>query len=338
MAWYDAPWAKTAGKVLDPAGLFRHKKGPEQYQVDLEQNPRLTDAHKLRGRLGSIGLHSMQNVDDDFRQRQLATADRLQGVLTGEEAGAGELAARRAGQRAMAQQMAAANMARGSNAALAARSAAGNMGRIGTDMAGQAQQAAMQDQMAAQAQLGQILGQGRGQDVQTAQMMAQQQQMRDQARLQALQQMFGISDAEMRARQQQDQLRVQQAQTMMGLKPSSPLGDALGMVGQVGGAVAAFSDKRLKKDIEDESGPDAIDRMLDSLKPYSYEYKDPDDPRKGRGRHFGVMAQDLEKSKKGKELVEDTPEGKIVNYGKGLSTMMASIASIHERLKKVEAI
>ncbi len=48
------------------------------------------------------------------------------------------------------------------------------------------------------------------------------------------------------------------------------------------------------------------------------------------------MAQDLEKTPEGKALVENTDQGKIVDYGKGLGTMLAAMADIHKRLKKIE--
>jgi hypothetical protein len=49
---------------------------------------------------------------------------------------------------------------------------------IGAQSAGQAQQAAMQDQQNAQAMLGQVLGQGRGQDMSLAQAQAEMNQQR----------------------------------------------------------------------------------------------------------------------------------------------------------------
>ena len=48
------------------------------------------------------------------------------------------------------------------------------------------------------------------------------------------------------------------------------------------------------------------------------------------------MAQDLEKSKLGKEAVSDTPSGKIVDYKDLQPKMLASLAALNERLKKIE--
>lgn len=94
-----------------------------------------------------------------------------------------------------------------------------------------------------------------------------------------------------------------------------------------------FSDRRVKKNVRPASD---VDSMLERLKSYEYEYKDPDKPLRGRGRHISVMAQDLEKSELGREMVHDTPEGKVVNYGKGLGTMLAAIARVHERVSDLE--
>ena len=50
----------------------------------------------------------------------------------------------------------------------------------------------------------------------------------------------------------------------------------------------------------------------------------------------GVMAQDLEKSPMGASFVQDTPQGKMVDYGHGLAAILASQANIHDRLRQLE--
>lgn len=105
-----------------------------------------------------------------------------------------------------------------------------------------------------------------------------------------------------------------------------------GMVDTGAGAIASiFSDENLKTEINEADND--IDEMLDKLSPYEYEYKD---EKHGKGKHTGIMAQDLEKSKAGKELVNDTPEGKTVDVKKALGAIMASQARIAERLKDLE--
>ncbi len=92
------------------------------------------------------------------------------------------------------------------------------------------------------------------------------------------------------------------------------------------------SDKNLKKDIK-EGGKD-MQTFLNEVSPYTYAYKD---AKFGSGPQTSVMAQDLEKSKLGKTLVTEGAEGKMVDYGKGLATMLAATAHLNQRLKEIEA-
>lgn len=91
----------------------------------------------------------------------------------------------------------------------------------------------------------------------------------------------------------------------------------------------AFSDERLKDDVEDFDASE----FLDSLTPHKYNYKN---PKHGEGKHAGVMAQDLEKSEIGSGMVTDTPEGKMVDTKKASMAALASLANINDRLKKLE--
>lgn len=95
-------------------------------------------------------------------------------------------------------------------------------------------------------------------------------------------------------------------------------------------AAAMFmSDEREKEDIEDFNASD----FLDSLTPHKYKYRD---QKHGQGQQAGVMAQDLEKTEIGSNLVSEGPEGKMVDYNKAGPTMMASLADLNKRLKKME--
>lgn len=79
--------------------------------------------------------------------------------------------------------------------------------------------------------------------------------------------------------------------------------------------------------------------LVDGVKPYSYEYKPGErGPTAPPGRHYGVMAQDLERTKVGRTMVQDDPRTgrKTVNYGQGLGAMMAGLADVHSRIKKLE--
>jgi hypothetical protein len=107
--------------------------------------------------------------------------------------------------------------------------------------------------------------------------------------------------------------------------------DNLGFVGglaQAGGT--AISDERAKDEIRDFDPSE----FLDAITGYKYKYKDK--KKNGEGDHAGVMAQDLEKTSVGKSMVEDTKDGKVVDYGKGFGTILACLADMHDRVKKVE--
>ena len=104
-------------------------------------------------------------------------------------------------------------------------------------------------------------------------------------------------------------------------------------------AMMAYSDKDLKKNIrsakdKDLLNPGQIDGFLDSLFAKQYNYKS---KKHGEGKQVGIMAQDLEKTQLGKQMVENTPEGKRVNFGKGLGLVMASQARLNERLNALGA-
>lgn len=105
-----------------------------------------------------------------------------------------------------------------------------------------------------------------------------------------------------------------------------------GLFGSVlgAGATVAASDEEVKDNIQDFDASE----FLDNLTPSKYRYKEPG--KFGAGVHASPMAQDLEKSEVGRSMVKDTPEGKMVDYGKGFGAILASLTDVHQRLKKVE--
>lgn len=100
------------------------------------------------------------------------------------------------------------------------------------------------------------------------------------------------------------------------------------LIGSAAGAAAAASDENLKENVE-EFNPS---EFLDSLTSYKYNYKNPS--KFGEGEQVGVLAQDLEKF--APQMVEDTPEGKMVDYNKAGGPLFASLADLNDRLKKIE--
>lgn len=95
----------------------------------------------------------------------------------------------------------------------------------------------------------------------------------------------------------------------------------------------AISDKQQKKGAKNFQPKE----FLDKLQAYSYEYKNPEMPGAGEGKHVSVMAQDLEKAGPvGKQMVMDTPNGKMVDYGKGFGAILAAQADLNARLNEIE--
>lgn len=112
-------------------------------------------------------------------------------------------------------------------------------------------------------------------------------------------------------------------------------GEGAGMAEGAGAAASAMSDKNDKQDVE-QPDDDRIARFIDALKAYEYEYKDPNMPGAGEGRFVSPMAQDIEKTPLGKNMVEDTPNGKMVNYGKAGGLMLATAAMLNDRMGELE--
>lgn len=99
------------------------------------------------------------------------------------------------------------------------------------------------------------------------------------------------------------------------------------LIGTGLGAAAAFSDEEVKEEVKDFDPSE----FLDSLTSVKFKYKDPS---MGAGKQIGVMAQDIEKE--APQMVVDTPDGKVVDYNKAGGPLLASMSSLHERLKKLE--
>lgn len=95
-----------------------------------------------------------------------------------------------------------------------------------------------------------------------------------------------------------------------------------------GATAASKSDINAKKDIEDFDAA----AFLDELTPTKYRYKNPE--RDGKGEQVGVMAQEIEPHIP--QMVIDTPEGKMVDYNKAGGPIFASLADLHDRLKRLE--
>jgi hypothetical protein len=116
--------------------------------------------------------------------------------------------------------------------------------------------------------------------------------------------------------------------------------DFFANLGSSGSKMYAASDENVKENIK-ESKNDAnklVEQFMDALKSYSYNYKEKENNGKEnpKGEVTSVMAQDLEKSKLGKKMVKEGPDGKMVDYAQGFAPLFAAIAELNERTKKLE--
>lgn len=105
----------------------------------------------------------------------------------------------------------------------------------------------------------------------------------------------------------------------------------------IGSSIAsALSDEECKKDI-DKNVNSEVKNFLNAIKGSTYKYKKDAPVKDGEKKHLGVMAQNLEKTKLGKSMVEEGPKGnKQINFGEGFNAMLASMASLNDRLSKIE--
>lgn len=189
--------------------------------------------------------------------------------------------------------------ARPANAAMAARTAMMNSGRIGSGLAGQTALAGLMERQQAQQALAQLnLGQ-RGQDLQAA---------------------LGSRGNAINA----------YGNVLGQPKGPSTAESAAQTAAMVAAAAAMFSDRRLKEDIK--PGKDKARAALDQLAAYSYRYKD---DKHGKGEQFGIMAQDLEKAGL-KHAVIDTPAGKMVHGAKLAASNTGMLAALSRRVSELE--
>lgn len=104
-------------------------------------------------------------------------------------------------------------------------------------------------------------------------------------------------------------------------------------------AMSKISDEDMKKEVKKDGEEFSSKSFLDALQSYTYEYKNKDKahPLAGEGKRLSVMAQDLEKAGPvGRSMVIDTPQGKVVDYGRGFGAILAAQAELNKRLKEVE--
>lgn len=318
---------------------------PDPSAFNIDRLPQQQTALRHSGQAAAVrtaaGLD--QERSDQWRNQQMGFGE----VLANRAMGNGPTAAGaqlQAGTDA-AISAARANAAGSSNPALANRMAGQQIGTTVQQAANQATQLRAQEMNQAQDAFGNYLATARGQDLSaaTANLSSEQQQrqMNDQMVQYYTSQGLTLEQAQLQARMALEELRAGQALGAQQIQSQIAMGDAdraqqaqAGVIGAAGSMLAAFSDERLKKDIAPADGE--VRDFIKAIEPYRFKYKS---HRHGAsGEHFGVMAQDLEKSEMGKSLVVEVPgEGKAIDTVRGFGAVLAAMRHIDKRLEQVES-
>jgi hypothetical protein len=212
---------------------------------------------------------------------------------------------------------------RGRNASLGIRGLQQQYAQQGQDIAGQSALLRAQEQAQAEQQLGQLYGQMGQQDLASQELGFKQALAQQQAR-QSLQEARGRDIAQLLGLDATARESAANRRSEMKNKLIGGFFDAGGAIGAAG----IKSDENSKKDIKGAAGE--AKRFLDELTAKTFKYKGSDEPM------MGVMAQDAEKSKMGKYLVEKKGGYKALNGKKTMSAMLASLAYLNDRLNKME--
>jgi hypothetical protein len=276
-----------------------------------------------------------QAGDSAFRNDQAALINRLRNQMNGADSLA-QMQFRRATDANTAQQRSLAAGAGPGNAAMMARLASQNIGRMNQGYGQQAAMLGIQERNAAANALGGVAGQARGQDLGLSQFNAgakmQQTQMNDQAAAAARQQ--ELANAQL---MQQGSMGYESNQTQRyGIDKGVPQQPANWerVVGAAGALapLAMLSDERQKTHVQPFD--DGADRLINKLEGYKFEYKD---PAYGQGQRTGVMAQDVEQGgPMGQAMVHDHGGMKQIDMPQAVGTTLGLIGRLGERLDRLE--
>lgn len=240
------------------------------------------------------------------------------------------------------QQAQAASMRGGVNPMLLARGMQQQNAISGQQLAQSAGVMRLQEQQAAQQQLANVLQSSREQDIglagQQASLGVQQQQFVDQLTNQLMTQGFTLQQAQQMANTEMAQFNAQQNlgkyQAQKGVQAQTSGAKWAAGGAALAGLVGLLSDVRQKEEIKD-TDPKEMLEFLDALESKNYKYKNPNLSGASKGERFGIIAQDLEKSKIGKSIVKDTTQGKMVDVNQGYGVVLAALSEMNKRLKKV---
>lgn len=305
---------------------------------------------------GAIDATQKQNFDtqaaqldqspaNQFRMQQMAVAHQLAAQANGTAPSLAAMQLKQGQDAAIQNAAATAASQRGISPGMAARlQAQGTAGLMQQNNA-QSAQLRLQEQQAAQQALAGLSSTARGQDLGAASTNAGYEQQtalaNQQAGLNKAQLVAGMLGQGASTAQAQNELGSQNYNTAQQINADVAKADAElkqktqgGMLGALGGAAGAiFSDERLKTNVDYEKAGDDLKGFLDALNPARFDYKS---ETHGGKENYGFMAQDAEKSRVGKSMVVETPDGKAIDSKRALMAAIASVAHLNKRLTKVE--
>lgn len=297
----------TTAKVPGVGGIMLEK---DSFDLSKEIDP-------AKKRIAGLREQSAADLDSITPARSQALQQMGQAAL-GKGPSIAEEQMKQAQERSLAQQVAAAQSGgRGGTLGASQRQLAQNLSRSGQQIA----QASAQERIAERDRF--LNASGAERDSQ-ADLIRQQLEL-DTAAKRTLQ---DFERARSGAATQQSALLSQAKQAQMG-----------GISGMIQGAgqaamMAMGSDKNMKKDIKSNSKK--VDSFLDQLKAREYNYKNPNEKGASSGKKSGIMAQDLEKSEIGKNIVKNIDGKKMISIPDSVSAVLAAQARLNERLSKLE--
>jgi hypothetical protein len=301
-------------QALDAYNQFMGDRGVAQTNVPIVQA-----GHATAGNID-------QSQIDPLRQRDTGYLDALTAAANGQAPSAAQMQFQRQQQDIAAQQQGMAGQARGTAGVAARRDAMANIAqgqqRAGTDAA----MMRAQEQAVARGQLGGALSDARtaeqglamgraGMETQTS--LANAGYDTSASGANATNSLTGQSITNqfkgVLGNQALGALGVEQGATGMKLtneqanrgRQAQIYGASVGALAAGGAAAATKSDERAKKAIGRDSDAD-VHEFLNALEEHSYQYRDGQGP---PGEHHGPMAQELEKTKIGRGLVQTGPDG-----------------------------
>jgi hypothetical protein len=102
------------------------------------------------------------------------------------------------------------------------------------------------------------------------------------------------------------------------------------------------SDEKMKQlgRMKGPANENIADAFMNRLDPHTYRYISKSDEPVSTptgGRFLGVLAQDVEKTPEiGRQIVRDTPRGKVLEGGAMMSAMAGGLGRLNQRVRQLE--